>query len=168
MSIADIFLLVIRWLHVISAVLWVGGSLFYLLVLRPILKKTDQGDSAFSRTLALEFRGLVDTCIFVLILTGGILTFDRLTSEVVEVPYVVILAAKITLGLWMFYLALSRRRTGRFTDPPRTSDPGIKVSPWRKFARGLSGYNLIAILGILVFLLADLLKVVFENALASS
>ncbi len=168
MSIGDVFLLIVRWLHVTSAVLWVGGSLFYLLVLRPTLKRGSPGDGALSGALVLEFRSLVDTCIFVLILTGGILTFDRLTEGVVGVPYVSTLAAKIALALWMFYLALARRRTGRFTDPPRAIEPGMAFAWWRRLAQGLSGYNLIAILGVLVFLLADLLKVLFENALAEA
>ena len=166
MNIGDVFLLLVRWLHVTSAVLWVGGSLFYLLVLRPTLRRGSYGDGALSGALALEFRSLVNTCIFVLILTGVILTFDRLEQGVVGVPYVGTLAAKIALALWMFYLALARRRTGRFTDPPRAMEPGTTFAWWRRLARGLSGYNLIAILGVLVFLLADLLKLLFENALA--
>ena len=33
----DLFLVVVRWIHVVAAAAWVGGSIFYLFVLRPAL-----------------------------------------------------------------------------------------------------------------------------------
>lgn len=161
MSAGDVFLLVVRWLHLVSAAAWVGGSLFYLLVLRPALRRS--GDSSeVTESVAVEFRALVDTSIFVILVTGIILTFNRLTPGVVGVPYVAILGVKIALSLWMFVLARGRRRTRVLSSPDRTPPP---PGGWRRFARGVSGYNTIVILGIVVFLLSDLLKVLFEIAL---
>ena len=109
MSAGDVFLLVVRWLHLVSAAAWVGGSLFYLLVLRPALRRS--GDSSgVTESAAVEFRALVDTSILVILVTGIILTFNRLTPGIVGVPYVVVLGVKIALSLWMFVMARGRRK----------------------------------------------------------
>lgn len=161
MSAGDVFLLVVRWLHLVSAAAWVGGSLFYLLVLRPALRRS--GDSSgVTESAAVEFRALVDTCILVILVTGIILTFNRLTPGVVGVPYVVVLGVKIALSLWMFVMARGRRRRQM---PLPTDQTPPAAGGWRRFTRAVSGYNTIVILGIVVFLLSDLLKVLFEIAL---
>lgn len=164
MGVGDVFLLVVRWLHLLSAAAWVGGSLFYLLVLRPALRRSPQSSGGLNAAAASEFRALVDTCIFVLLATGVILTFNRLTPGVVGVPYVVTLGIKIALSVWMFLLALGRRRRTALLDAYREAPSPVSTRS-EKVARAFSGYNTIVILGIVVFLLSDLLKVLFELAL---
>ena len=164
MSAVDIFLLVVRWLHLVSAAAWIGGSLFYLLVLRPAMRRSPEGAQDVNAAASLEFRALVDTCMFVLLATGVILTVNRLTPGVGGVPYVVVLGVKIALSIWMFALARSRRRRldllrSQIETPAAPSRLG-------RLARVVSGYNAIVILGIIVFLLSDLLKVLFELALS--
>ena len=163
MSVGDTFLLAVRWLHLVSAAAWVGGSLFYLLALRPATRRSPES-ARLINVAASEFRALVDTCIFVLLATGIILTFNRLTPGVIGVPYAVTLAVKIALSVWMFVLVGARRRRTALLDayleiPP----PGSNRI--QKMARAISGYNAVVILGIIVFLLADLLQVLFEMAL---
>ena len=116
MTASDAFMLVMRWLHVVSAAAWIGGSLFYLLVLRPALRRSPD---PLRLTATREFRALVDTSIFVLLVTGVMLTLDRLTPGVVGMPYVIVLAAKIVLSLWMFHLARGRRRYTPLAGPAR-------------------------------------------------
>ena len=168
MSVGDGFLLAIRWLHSISAVAWVGGSLFYLLVLRPAARREGTPWAIVNQAIAREFKGVVDTCILVLIVTGVIMAFDRLTGEFIGIPYVATLAVKILLALWMFYLALSRRRTIAQASASQTGETTAPTALWQKAARAVSGYNLIAILGVLVFLLSDLLRFLVEKALGGS
>ena len=95
MSISDIFMLVITWMHLLSAVAWVGGSIFYLLILRPSLIQESSESTNFMVKLASEFRGLVVTCVIVLLTTGVILGFDRLQEGLIGTSYVVVLALKI-------------------------------------------------------------------------
>lgn len=113
---------------------------------------------------ATEFRALVDTCIYVLIATGIILTLNRLTPGVVGAPYVIALGAKIALSVWMFTLAWSRRRRTRTADASSSAEasPETRLS---KTLRAVSGYNALVILGLIVFLISDLLKVLYEMAL---
>lgn len=163
MSGGDVFLLVVRWLHLVSAAAWVGGSLFYLLVLRPALRRSSDSSRSIGPAVVTEFRALVDTSIFVLLATGIILTFNRLTPGVVGVPYAVTLGAKIALSFWMFVLARGRQRRTALLVPYEETTSA--TTTWQKVARGVSGYNAIVILGIVVFLLSDLLKVLFEIAM---
>ena len=160
MTAGDVILLIIRWLHLVCAAAWVGGSIFYLLVLMPATRNTTDAAKGWNTAVAAEFRGLVDVCIIVLVVTGAILSFERLTGGVADVPFAVTLGLKIMLTLWMFYLALSLRR--------RRDRPG--ASREQEAAPTLLGrlstrQSMIVILGVVVLLVSDLLKVLYEKAL---
>ena len=164
MSASDVFLLIVRWLHLVSAAAWVGGGLFYLLVLRPALRRSPDSSRLLSAAAASEFRAVVDTSIFVLLATGIILTFNRLEPGVVGVPYVATLSVKIALSVWMFVLARGRRRRTALLEAYAEATPPA-ANRLQRGLRAVSGYNALVILGIIVFLLSDLLKVLFEAAL---
>ena len=164
MSLSELFLLIVRWLHLVSAAAWIGGSIFYLIALRPALRREPQASGLISRAAATEFRALVQTCVYVLIATGVILTLNRLTPGVVGAQYVAVLGLKIALSVWMFALAWSRRRRSSVTEAFREPDapPATRMG---KVLRAMSGYNTLIILGLIVFLLSDLLKTLYELAL---
>ena len=164
MSLTDTFLLIVRWLHLVSAAVWVGGSVFYLIVLRPALRRSPEGSKLVNAAAATEFRALVETCLYVLIATGVILTLHRLTPGVVGAPYVAVLGGKIALSVWMFALAWSRRKRTSVTEAFR-EEQAAPTSALRRILRTVSGYNTIVILGLAVFLLSDLLKTLYELAL---
>ena len=160
MTATDIFMLVVRWLHVVSAAAWVGGSIFYLLVLRPAMRRSPDAAGIMGRAAATEFRALVDTCIIVLVVTGVVLAFDRLASASVGERYVVVLAVKVVLSLCMFAIAWHRRR--RAVSREAEPDSGRMG----RVFRALSGYNLLVVLGLVIFLLSDLLRALYELAIA--
>ena len=162
MTPTDVFLLLVRWLHVVAAVAWVGGNLFYLLVLVPALRKPDLDLSAIGPRIAARFRVVVDGSIVILVLTGVILAMDRLTSSATGVPYVAVLGAKAALVLWMFALAWTRRRSSLARIQAETQG---KVMQGRR--RLFSGAALLPILGVVVLFLSDLLRALFEQGLAS-
>ena len=54
--------------------------------------------------MGVEFRGLVNTAIAVLLLTGVILSVARLTEDSITIAYVAVLVVKIVLALYMFYV----------------------------------------------------------------
>ena len=161
LSSIDVFLLVVRWLHLVSAAAWVGGSLFYLIVLRPALRRSPESPRAIQVASASEFGAVVDICIFVLVATGIILAFNRLTQDAIGVPYVTTLGVKIALSAWMFVLALDRRRR-----PIPAYSSSVTPSPaptkLRMIGRALSGYNGVVVLGVVVFFLSDLLRLLFD------
>ena len=158
----DVILLIVRWLHLVCAAAWVGGSLFYLLVLLPAIRNSASDAKGWNTAVAAEFRGLVDVCIIVLVVTGAILSFERLTGGVVGVPFAVTLGLKILLTLWMFYLALSMRRRRRQPEAAR-----IEGATPTLLGRLSTRQSMIVILGIVVLLVSDLLKVLYEKALVA-
>jgi len=158
----DIFILGVQWIHTLAGVAWVGGSLFYLLVIRPALRKsTSQLDT--STSVATGFRAVVDIAVIILIITGVVLAFDRLTSRYTDVSYVSVLGIKVVLSLWMFWLAgvIQKKRHLR-TSRSTVSEPNHATGATN---RVFASANLIAIIGVIVFLLSDLLQALFEDAL---
>ncbi|MBM3925034.1 MAG: hypothetical protein FJ320_03470 [SAR202 cluster bacterium] len=181
MSPTDILLLLIRWLHNISAVAWVGGGLFYLLILRPkrrgpspnaigaspgeplALSEAERGspypdvaEESNPSSIAADFRALVYTAMGVLLVTGVILTFHRLTSNFAGPAYAVVLAVKIALALYMFYLVRFLRSRSYPHDSPNPP------SRWLAIA---SSATTVVVLGLIVLFLADILAALFEDAL---
>ncbi len=159
MDFSDVFLTIVRWLHALAAAAWVGGSIFYLIVLIPTLKRVPDVPRALSAALGVEFRTVVVTSIIVLVATGAILAFDRLTE--VEPPYAATLGVKVVLSVWMFALVRDRRRHARIlTDYEQR--PASPSTLWGKLVAAVSGYNTLVILGVAVFFLSDLLGVLLE------
>ena len=156
-----------RWAHLIATVVWVGGNLFFLFVLRPALRAVDGAPAELGRLVGTRFKEAVDLSMWVLIITGGVLIYDRLTDRV-EMPYLVALAAKLFLSGVMFLVAVSLGRRGarRASSPlegawteilPRPIVP-LFTSLRRRWAAAASPTNLLAVLGPLIVLLGVLLR----------
>ena len=128
------------------------------------MRRSPEAGRKINEATAAEFGTLVDTCIFVILATGVILTFNRLTAGVTGPSYGLVLAAKIALSVWMFILARGRRRRTALLDMYR-QNPDPPSGRFRKILSALSGYNTIAILGVIVLLLADLLNALYEVAI---
>ena len=150
MDALDVILLIIRWAHALAAVAWIGGSLFMLLAARPALRNADP-QGLVGRALAVEFRPVVTTAIAVLIVSGVILTVDRLTSDAAGLAYTAVLVAKIVLAVYAFGVAwlLPRRR--------EQQAGGIR--------RVLAGPTALTVVGVVVIGLADVLTWLFERGL---
>ena len=160
----EVFLLIVRWVHMTASVAWVGGGIFYLIVLRPALRRSENQGREVNRQTAAEFRVLVDVCFFVLVVTGISLTFDRLSDGVTGPMYAIVLGIKIALSIWMFLLARShRRRSALLEEYRRQQEP--PTGAFAKIVSALASYNMIVVLGVIVFLLADLLKMMYEAAI---
>ena len=155
MAIDDWLLLTIRWLHHLAAVSWVGGSIFFLLVVRPSL--ASQKNDSLIRDIGIQFRTVVNTTIFVLLITGAVLTVNRLTTNFTESQYIAVLSLKVFIALWMFWIASSLRR--RQPPKPILAQDG-KPS---KLPRWMHRANLVLVMGIIIFLLADLLRALIER-----
>ncbi len=154
---ADVFLLIVRWAHAIAAVAWVGGGIFYWVVLRPALR-TEGVPPAVARFAGVEFGGLVALAMWTLVVTGAVLVFARLSEPTADVPYGAVLGVKIALSAWMFVLASGRRRRG----PPADDQPRGRL---RAAANALGHVNMTVVLGIVVFLLSDILRLLVERNL---
>lgn len=157
----DWILTAIRWAHALAAVSWVGGGIFYLMVLRPAVRRAQGLPADTGRALGEEFRGLIGTAIAVLLLTGAILTASRLTEDVVTTAYVGVLVVKIVLALYMFYVVRFLRQGSYPADPVEAA-----ASRLRRVGRYLTGTTALLVIGIVVIGLSDVLDGLMEGALA--
>jgi len=145
--------LIVRFAHILAAATWVGGSILYLVVVLPALRKGDPAPAVAAQVAAL-FRRLVNICIGVLLLSGAFMVFDRLTQTTLGLPYLVVLSLKIVSALAMFIVAiyLGQSNIRRLA---KRSTRFSKAAP-----------QLMLALGIFVFLLGALLNVLFEATIA--
>lgn len=154
------FLLVAtRWLHSMSAALWVGGGIVYLLVVVPssLRLHQDRRKSREATWMARQAIRVLGAGIGVFLLTGGILTFQRLAEPQVDLTYGLILILKVAVSLVAF--ALVWKKGELFT--------GIRIGPARRFIPGpfRSKAGLAIILGSVAYLLAIILQRIVESEL---
>jgi len=142
---------VMRTAHTLAGAAWVGGSLFYLMVVIPALKIGGPAP-VIAAKIAELFRGMVNICVGALLLSGGYLVFDRLTQTMLGVPYLVVLGLKIAAALVMFVLAfyMAQSNVRRLA---KRSTRLSKLAP-----------QLMLALGLFVFLLGAVLNSLFEAA----
>ena len=167
----DIVHAVVRWVHAVAAVAWVGGSIFYLAVLRPALPDGSPSSKALETAINKGFRDVVDLSIIALIVTGVVITFDRLSSAPITTTYYVVLGLKIAAALGMFLLARDLgTRLGRLLRPSRApavslSEPSLREPPAQSsfLRQWLSPSRMVLLLGLIAFFLSMLLITIFEN-----
>jgi putative copper export protein len=121
----------------------------YLLVVRPALR-AGGADSAIERAVGARFQEVVEASALVLAVSGVVLAVVRLSSGAAGPVYAVLLGLKVLLALAMFALATELRWSGR--------------RPGQRAGRGALS-RLTLVLGIVVVLLAVVLRRVFEAGL---
>ena len=161
MDVTDWILTAIRWGHALAAVAWVGGGIFYLMVLRPAIRRSQGLPADTGKAIGEEFRGLVSTAIAVLLLTGAILSVSRLTDDAITSPYVAVLVVKIALALYMFYVVRFMRQN------IYPEDPELAASGLAGLRERLTGTTALLVIGVAVIGLSDVLDGLLEEALVS-
>jgi uncharacterized membrane protein len=143
----------VRAAHILAGAAWVGGSLFYLIVVVPALRAFGPAP-ALAAKIAELFKRMVNICVGVLLLTGGYLVFDRLTQTTLGLSYLVVLSIKIVAAIVMFVLASYMAQSNIRRLAKRST----------RFSRAAP--QLMLALGILVFILGALLNSLFEMSIA--
>ena len=138
--------LAVRYGHGIAAVAWLGGSLFHVFALTPLVAAYPQQMGPAMSLIKPAYREMVDISVAVLIVTGLILMFTTIQSSQATIAWGAVLAIKIGLALWMFYIVWRRRRAS--VDEPQSDGTLTK----------LLGYNWLLGVGLIVFMLAGVLR----------
>ncbi|GIW08168.1 MAG: hypothetical protein KatS3mg060_2973 [Dehalococcoidia bacterium] len=150
MTTVDLFRAAIRWLHVLAAVGWVGGGIFYLFVLNPAWADPGvrQRSAEVRGLIARRFREFTGSCILTVVVTGVIITVDRLTDPRASVGYGLLLALKLALVAFMYvvYRQLDDRKK-----PRRWASPETMLGA-----------------GVIVFLVTVLLRLLYEATLRNA
>lgn len=109
--------LVLRWLHVLSAVVWIGGMLFIALVLVPVVRRLDDGAlrARLVHAVGLRFRTVGWIALAALALTG----LGNLWAR----PYL-LGAPRFHAKLALVLLALGLSVVHDFVLGPRAGAPG--------------------------------------------
>ena len=150
----------------LSATAWIGGSIFYLVALAPNVRGANVGElmGAINRS----FGALVQVCIWLLLASGVIMVFDRLSEpQAAGVLYPVVLAIKVVLSLAMFLIAgwlgerAFRRRRPRTT--PAEATP--KMAWWGRLKDRAFASRVVLAIGVVVFILGAILTALFEAGL---
>ncbi len=161
MNIVNIFNIAVAWAHLISATAWVGGSIFWLIVLTPSIQKIPSNHKTeILRSISHEFKSVVDTSMFILLFTGAILTFNKITPGHIGTLYVLILGIKILLVSYLFYLLRSRRNNFKISQ-----SFGTKNTPRNKLIIFTKKSNMIVLIGLIVYLISSILSSISDASI---
>jgi uncharacterized membrane protein len=145
------------WLHILAAVIWIGGMLFLSLIAVPVLRRVDSPlvRQDLFRAMARRFRRLVWICIVVLIPTG-IVNVLYYGNTAAGSPYMKVLHIKLGLVAFLILMGLlhdfvigprAGRAMARDGLPPTGTDLlMVALAPW------IGRFNLL--LGIVILMLA--------------
>jgi len=115
----NLFRLVNHWIHLLSAIFWVGGLAFQYLLLVPLVKQTLSEQAAASVISAVyrKFASITFILIFVMLLTGGINIGMSRHGGTFPSQYLSLLGAKLLLVVilisvtWRNYMEVRRTPT---------------------------------------------------------
>ena len=96
------------WIHLLAAMVWIGGMVFLSVVLVPVLKR-DGGFAqhvALFRTVAYRFRAVVWGAMGMLVLTGSVMAVGRSIPLLDRRQWPTIFLAKISVASFLFTLTL--------------------------------------------------------------
>jgi hypothetical protein len=137
-NLAEGLLVVLRWLHAAATIAFLGWSAVLWLDGPP------RGDASAARQ---RFKEITELSLLVLLATGAVLTFDRLSHGAGGV-YAAILALKVACAVVTYQFAFRWRRVGLPT-------------------RALDG-RMVLIFGAATVLLAAVLEGVFESGVSGA
>jgi uncharacterized membrane protein len=142
-SSTDLLLLAMRWLHAAAAIVWIGAIWFELFIVIPAWDGKPPPDILARFDAAM--REIVQTALVVFLISGAIMTFERLSRGAADTLYVSLLGLKIVLSVVMFQV-------------------GFRMRGARGSGR-VRGLQIMAALGLAIVLLAVVLKWLYEQAL---
>lgn len=134
--VAEAILVLLRWLHALAAVAFLGWLLVYLLEPAP--------EGSVRPLSSSRFKEVTEVTLLVFLATGAVLSFDRL-SRGAGTTYALLLGLKVIVSLLAYQFAVGWRRSGLSLGSP----DGKRA----------------AACGAAAVLLAAILKGVFENGL---
>jgi putative copper export protein len=144
----EVFKILNFWIHLISAIFWIGGMLFFSIVLLPSIQKRfpPETGGALLRDIYLRFQSIAVFFVPLLLITGGInIHFSHLARGVFTGQYTRILITKIlffTVLVTLYVLNMKNLSETR-------KKPTLQRLPFQDTS---------VVLGVLIVLMAAFLK----------
>ncbi len=142
----DLITIFIKWLHSIAAMSWVGGSVFFALIIRPVQSSMNRKYSVVFKNISIIYRDLVDISVIGIILSGIFLMFTKLSENITN-EWMLVFIIKLFISVIMFYLVW-RFRQKDFSYTSNSKGLYGRLS-------FLLGYNAIIFFGVIIFLLTS-------------
>lgn len=147
MTASEWLLLALRLAHSLAAMVWLGGGVYFLLVVRPVSGQL-LPPREFISAINASFGEWARLSTLIMLATGIVLMFDRLSNGSGGLLYAALLAVKVVAAVIAFWLAGVR--------PARRA---IRARGRRRAAS-----ELIVALGLLAFVLGVVLSSVYGRA----
>lgn len=144
----EIFKILNFWIHLISAMIWIGGILFFSIVLLPSIQKRLPSEigRAFLRDIYLRFQRVTVSFVPLLLITGGVnIHFSHVARGEFTQKYIWVLNTKIiffTILVTLYVLNLKNL-------PEIRKRPTLERVPFQDTS---------VVLGVLIVLMAAFLK----------
>ena len=103
----DIIAIVVRWIHLLSVIVAIGGMIFMRLVLMPSAEAvlSPEVRKELHAALVSRWKRFVHVCIALLIITGSFNFYITFQDGVKPIPYHPIFGVKVILAFGVFFLA---------------------------------------------------------------
>jgi hypothetical protein len=137
-GLAEVLLVILRWLHGVAAIVFLGWSAVLWLDGPP------RGEPSLARK---RFKEITELSLLVFLASGAIMSFDRLSSGAGSV-YAAVLVVKLVFGVLAYQYAFRWRRLG--------------------LPIGALDGRIVLVCGAATVFLAAVLQGVFENGVRSS
>lgn len=144
MDIAEIGQIILRLAHGLAAAIWVGGGAYYLLAVRPKVRSSEDPNAReLGAAVQREFGEWASVATLVMIATGVVLMFERLSGGQGTTTYVVLLAIKIVAAVVAFWMTGVLRPRG---SRPSRRRSGLLDQAWLVLALSIAAFLLGALL----------------------
>ena len=149
-SIADILLLIVRWIHISTAVIWVGGGIFYLIAVRPIKYTANRYLNETIPSINKNLTHISDISILSLTSTGTIIMLNALLQQNLTALYISILVIKLFLSVLIFTITINKKRVSKYKVlSDKTSN---------RIFKPFTNYTFITLTGMVIIILSDMLR----------
>jgi uncharacterized membrane protein len=150
------------WVHLVAACFWVGGILFFALVLVPALRRCDAPQVTTLRLIGQRFRKLGWGSLALLVVTGIVNVLHRVPSDNLLLgefwfsPWGRVLALKLILVASVIAVSLAHdilgARAVAAAERDRASAEARRLRKWSSLLGRLDGVLVLAVLFVAVLL----------------
>jgi uncharacterized membrane protein len=112
-DVAELLLVALRVFHAAAAMLWLGGGIYYLVAVLPATRNKGEDGAAIAGTAQRLYGEWATPATIVMLASGVVLVFDRLSEGKGGLFYAALLAAKVVAALIAFWLVTLRRGNRR-------------------------------------------------------